>query len=224
MILTAHQPVFLPYLGTFGKIAQADLFCLFDNVQYGQKSYENRTTIKTHSGPLVLTVPVKSKDHFNTLGKDVEICNQAPWRRKHLKSIELAYKKAPYFDYYYPLLTQIECWNTNNLCSLNLNLLYSAIEYLGLKTPIVRASDYPFQGEKSALVLDMCKQLGATKYIFGQNGEGYCDRKAFEDAGIEVEFQHYVCKPYPQLYGEFLPYCSIIDLLFNAGPDARNYL
>ena len=64
MILTAHQPSYLPWLGLISKIMKADLFCYFDCVQYQKKEYDNRNLIKTNSGILKLSVPVESKNHF----------------------------------------------------------------------------------------------------------------------------------------------------------------
>ena len=96
MILTAHQPVYLPWLGLFHKIARADLFCYFDIVQYQRKDYNNRNKIKTSNGALWLSVPVESKGHLDKNVSDILII-QDNWVTKHLKSIELNYKKAPFF-------------------------------------------------------------------------------------------------------------------------------
>ncbi len=100
MILTAHQPVYLPWLGLFHKIALADLFCYFDIVQYQKRDYNNRNQIKTINGKLWLSVPVESKEHFSKNVSKIPII-QNSWVKKHLKSIELAYKKTPYFKHYF---------------------------------------------------------------------------------------------------------------------------
>jgi len=100
MILTAHQPVYLPWLGLFHKIAIADSFCYFDSVQYQTKDWNNRNKLIGPNGAFWLTVPVKSKGHFNKKVGEIKIDNTINWRKKHLKSIELNYKSAPYFNYY----------------------------------------------------------------------------------------------------------------------------
>lgn len=221
MILSAHQPVFMPHCGTFSKITQADLFCIFDGVQFERHGYSNRVKIKTHQGAEWLTVPV---EHGMPLLKDAQIA-QGNWGRKMCRTIELAYQKAPYFDQYFEQLTFIIEASPKKLADLNKIMLQYLLFQLGIKTKIVTASDYHFIGEKSALVLDMCKQLGATRYVFGALGESYADKQSFADAGIELEFQKYQCKPYPQLHGgAFIPGLSIIDLLMNVGPDSSNYL
>lgn len=221
--LTAHQATYLSWLGLFDKIAHADLFCLFDVCQYERKSFENRNIIKTNSGLLMLTVPVESKGHFETKGKDVKICPTG-WARKHLRSIELAYSKAPYYDAYIGGLESILTSNYEYLADLNLEILRWGMKSFGIKTPIVRASDYDFQGVKSGLVLDMCLKLGASEYVFGALGSDYADKEAFAEAGVGIEFQDYNHPVYPQLFGQFAPYVSFIDLLLNCGPNSRRIL
>ena len=106
IILSAHQPVYLPWLGLFHKIALADIFCVFDIVQYQRKDFNNRNKIKTLAGPIWLTVPVKSSGRLNSIITDIEIINDG-WHKKHLKSIELNYKKTPYFEQYFHSLKKI---------------------------------------------------------------------------------------------------------------------
>ena len=153
MILTAHQPVYLPWLGLFHKIAEADLFCYFDIVQYQKKDFNNRNKIKTSSGSHWLSVPVKSKNHLNTLISEAQIVEDG-WRKKHLKSIYLSYKKSPYFEEYYSELEKI-ILNENHdlLTDLNYDLLVFFLNALSINVPIVKASSYSFQGLKSDLVM-----------------------------------------------------------------------
>ena len=221
MILTAHQPGYMPWLGLFEKISRANLFCAFDAVQYERRGWDNRNYIKTHDGPLMLSVPVLAKNHFESRLCDVEIAG-GPWARKHMRSIELAYMQAPYFEQHYAGVGAILDLYAEGgkLCELNLDLLRYFLRALGIQVPIVRASDYNFRGSKSDLVLDMCKALGAKSYIFGGQGEGYADKEAFRAAGIEPIFQHYRHPIYPQLHSEFAPRMSILDLLVNCGPQS----
>lgn len=220
MILTAHQPCYFPWLGFWAKLASADRFVIFDNVQFERHGYSNRVQIKTYQGPQWLTIPV---EHGMPLLKDAQIVGDG-WRRKHLKTIELAYKKAPYFDRYFPAIRGMlegEHDYLESICSASFRFSRAA---LGLADRVTRASIWDFKGEKSALVLDMCKQLGATKYIFGQKGADYADVESFKAAGIEPVFQQYTHPLYPQLHGPFVPGLSIIDLLFNCGPDSLEIL
>jgi len=224
MILTAHQPVYLPWLGLFHKIALADLFCYFDIVQYQRKDYNNRNKIKTSNGELWLSVPVESKNHLNKNVSKILIV-QGNWVKKHLKSIELNYKKTPFFKDYFPELRSILINESkNSLGHLNLKLLEYFMECLSIDTPIVKAGDYSFDGIGSDLVLDMCVRLGADSYIFGEQGKNYADVKAFKEAEIVVEFQNYIHPVYRQMGRDFLPYMSIIDLLFNEGDKSFDML
>ena len=224
MILTAHQPVYLPWLGLFHKIALADLFCYFDIVQYQRKDYNNRNKVKTSNGELWLSVPVESKNHLSKNVSKILIV-QDSWVKKHLKSIELNYKKTPFFKDYFPELQSILINDSkDSLGYLNLKLLEYFMECLKIDTPIVKASDYSFEGIGSDLVLDMCVKLGADNYIFGEQGKNYADVKAFKEAEIVVEFQNYIHPVYRQMGRDFLPYMSIIDLLFNEGDKSYEIL
>jgi len=216
VILTAHQPVYLPWLGLFHKIALADIFCVFDIVQYQRKDFNNRNKIKTSSGDLWLTVPVKSSGRFDCLITDIEIVNNE-WNKKHLKSIELNYKKTPYFDQYYYDLKKILDTPYQYLVDLNFDILVYILNILNIDTKIVKASDYSFVGTKSELVLDMCTQLNADIYIFGEQGKDYADVDAFKSKGVHPYFQSYNHPIYKQMKGEFEPFMSVIDLIFNQG-------
>lgn len=223
MILTAHQPVYLPWLGLFHKIALADMYCVFDIAQYQTKDFNNRNKIKTNAGPIWLTVPVESKNHFDKRIADVRIVNNG-WNRKHLKSIELAYKKAPYFEEYFAPLRDLLAQEFELLTELNTQMLELFLRQLGIAVPIVRATDYDFAGKKSDLVLDMCLELGASDYVFGSQGRNYADVEKFLRAGVKPYFQEYQHPQYRQLHGAFEPYMSVIDLLFNEGSGSLQVL
>ncbi len=225
-VLTAHQVGYLPWLGFFSKIASADLFCSFDSVQYEKNGWINRNQIKTANGPLMLTVPVNGKNHFEKRICEVEIAGGSNWTRKHMRSIELAYRKAPHFDQHFAGVGAIlDLYADGGLLNdLNLDMLRYFLRALGLQVPIVNSSDYEFRGSKSLLLLDMCVQLRATAFIFGGEGERYADKQAFHEAGIQPWFQKYEHPVYPQLHGAFLPNMSALDLLMMCGPDALEIL
>ncbi len=224
MILTAHQPVYLPWLGLFHKIALSDLFCYFDIAQYQRKDFNNRNRIRDKNTEFWLSVPVKSKNHFDKTVGDIEII-QDGWQTKHLKSIQLAYQKTPFFNTYFPKLESIVKEDSqDSLGNLNLSLLKYFMECLDINTPIVKASDYDFHGQKSDLVLDMCLQLNADYYIFGEQGKDYADITRFNSNDIEVYFQDYNHPKYRQTSREFKPYMSVIDLIFNKGLESREIL
>lgn len=224
MILTIHQPAYLPWLGLFHKIALADLFCYFDTVQYETNSFDNRNKIKTHTGGLWLSVPVESKDHFKKGIGEIRISGRG-WQRKHLRSIQFAYQKAPFFKNYFGGLEELLAGQDyTTLSALNLDMLRYLMGALAITTPIVKASDYMFSGTKSDLVLDICRQFKANMHIFGAQGQNYVDADKFRAQGVEPVFQNYRHPVYRQQHGPFLPYMSVIDLLFNEGPASRTIL
>jgi hypothetical protein len=218
------QPNYLPWLGLFARIAQADTFVLFDQVQYQPRDYNNRNRIWTSRGPLWLTVPVLTKGYRDKPISDIHINNTLPWQRKHWRSIEQSYQNAKYWDDYAKDLSLFYTVHYDDLVTVNDAMLQWFLDVLGIKVNYRRASDYHFTGTKSALVLDMCKQLGATTYIFGALGREYADVKAFEQAGIEVRFQDYTHPTYSQFGGPFVSNLSVLDLLMHHGLKAKEIL
>tara|TARA_B100001079_G_C16279809_1_gene455989 strand:- start:49 stop:759 length:711 start_codon:yes stop_codon:yes gene_type:complete len=218
MILTAHQPVYLPWLGLFHKIALAETFVYFDQVQYLPKDWMNRNKIRTKSGSIWLTVPVLRKGYRDLKTSEIEINNSIDWQKKHLRSISLNYKKSPYFENYIPFFEDVYSRKWKFLGELNEYMLKWFLDELGIKVNFLNANDFKFQGEKSSLILNMCKELNASTYIFGMLGKDYADVQEFEKNDIGLIFQNYNHPKYSQLYREFISHMSIIDLLFNHGP------
>jgi hypothetical protein len=224
MILTAHQPVYLPWLGLFHKIALADRFVSFNQVQYQPKDWNNRNKVKTSQDLVWLTVPVNRKGYMEKKICDIEINNQVPWGRKHWGTLLNNYGKAPFFKKYADYFEHIYKLEWNSLVELNESMLQWFLDTLGIDIKVERAGDFDFCGEKSGLVLDMCQKLGAEIYIFGAQGRDYADTAAFDAVGIEARFQEYHHPIYPQQHGEFASHISIVDLLFNCGENSLEIL
>ncbi|MBZ5647596.1 MAG: WbqC family protein [Acidobacteriia bacterium] len=224
VILTAHQPVYLPWLGLFHKIASADTFVSFDEVQYLPRDWNNRNKIKTASGAIWLTVPVLTKGHREKPIREIEINNREPWRRKHWNAISLNYRKAPFFAQYEEFLRSVYQREWQWLWELNEHMLRWFLEVLGINVRFLRASELGLVGAKSDVVLDMCRKLGAKTYIFGALGRDYARVEDFQRAGIEVVFQEYRHPEYSQLHGAFISHLSLLDLLFNCGPKSLEIL
>ena len=224
MILTAHQPVYFPWLGLFHKISLADKFCIFDIVKYQTKDFNNRNKIKTHAGPIWLSVPVESKNHLLKSIKDIKIINNG-WNRKHFRSIYLAYSKAKYFEKYIGGVEEILCRRSfSYLVDLNFATLDYGAKSLGLNIEFTFASEHNFEGLKSDLVLDMCKKMKADDYIFGSQGRSYANIDSFLEHQITPHFQEYLHPVYTQLHGQFEPFMSYLDLLFNMGDSSLTIL
>tara|TARA_Y100000310_G_scaffold155226_1_gene154705 strand:- start:1035 stop:1745 length:711 start_codon:yes stop_codon:yes gene_type:complete len=218
MILTAHQPVYLPWLGLFHKISLAETFVYFDQVQYLPKDWMNRNKIRTKDGSILLTVPVLRKGYRDLKTSEIEINNSTNWQKKHLRSISLNYKKSPYFENYIPFFEDVYSRKWEFLGDLNEYMLKWFLDELGIKVNFLNAKNFKFQGEKSSLILNMCKKLDASTYIFGTLGKDYANVHEFEKNNIKLIFQDYNHPKYSQLYNEFVSHLSVIDLLFNHGP------
>jgi len=223
MILSAHQPAYLPWLGYFEKIQRSDVFIYLDTVQFEKNSFINRNKIKTPQGGQWLTIPVKVKGHTNTTLADTEVDDGQPWRIKHLKSIEMNYRKAPYFAEAYPELERLISIPTNNLADLCWQHLNFWLAEFEIETKVIRSSELKINSKKSDLVLDLCKHFSVENYLSGALGRDYLNENDFVDAGIKVEYQEFIHPAYPQRWGGFEPYMGIVDYWMNCGPGKLNF-
>lgn len=216
MILSAHQPAYLPWLGYFHKIVQADIFVYLDTVQFEKNSFINRNQIKTPQGPLWLTIPVKTKGHMSGSLGDTRIDDSQPWRSKHLKSIEMNYRRASRFEECFPKIEALLALQESNLSDYCFHQLRFWLEELGIvNTRIVPSSKLPIASSKSDLVLELCQHFGAQQYLSGVLGRNYLDAADFSKAGIAVEYQSFKSPVYPQLWGKFIPNLSVLDWWMN---------
>lgn len=217
MILSAHQPAYLPWLGYFDKIAQADVFVYLDTVQFEKNSFINRNQIKTPQGPLWLTIPVKTKGHMSGSLRTMEIDDSQPWRAKHLKSIEMNYRKAARFNECYPKIEELLKTPESNLADYCFHQLRFWLNELKIGTCIVRSSELAMTSSKSDLVLDLCRHFGAERYLSGALGRDYLVEEDFSKDGISIEYQSFRSPVYSQLWGAFIPNLGVLDWWMNAG-------
>jgi len=220
MKIAIHQPNFMPWAGYFYKMANSDVFVILDNVQYEKNAFLNRTMIKTPQGLQWLTVPIKTAGLCRQKIFEAEIQKKEQWQKKYIKAIEMNYKKARYFNYLFPELKNILEKDWQFLSDLNIALIELLRTKLGIKNKLEFASKYNFSGESTDLLINVLKFFEASVYLSGMGGKQYQDESKIKLAGIEVEYSNYVCVEYPQLWGKFIPNLSIIDLLFNCGPES----
>lgn len=217
MRLCILQPSYLPWLGFFDQMHRADTFVYLDDVQFTRRDWRNRNKIRTPNGWSWLTVPVLQKSRFKQLLKDTRIDNSVPWRRKHQEAILSHYAKAPYFDLYFPALESVynKPWDfLLDLCYETLQILQEA---LGIQVSILKASEIGVESAKGEKILALCQTLGASHYLTGDASAEYLSPEAFDEQGIVLEMQNYRHPSYHQRYPDFIPYLSVIDLLFNEG-------
>jgi hypothetical protein len=215
MILSIHQPAYLPWLGYFDKLVRSDVFVFLDNVQFEKNSFINRNRIKTPQGALMLTAPVRSKGHTDSTLKETELDNSQRWKIKHLKSVSLNYRSAPRFNHCYSKLEALYEADDTLLADMCFRQLQFWLRELGVEKKLVRASSLPVTSKKSDLVFDLCRHFEADHYISGALGRDYLEEEKFMNAGIRIEYQDYRHPVYPQLHGEFLPYMGIVDFWMN---------
>ena len=214
------QPGYLPWLGFFDQLHRSDVFVYYDDVQYDKHGWRNRNRIKTQSGPLWLTVPVRHGSEGLPRILDVEIDTRTPWARKHVASIRQAYARAPFLATYMPALEELLHRNWERLVDLDVACTGLMAEWFGLRRRIERSSTLDVGGDRSERLVNICRHLGASRYVSGDSARSYLDVPLFERHGILVEWQQYTHPVYPQLHGGFVSHLSALDLLLNCGDRA----
>jgi len=223
MKVTIHQPEHMPWPGFFHKINMADTYILLDNVQYRKNYFQNRNKIRTANGWNWITVPVKNE--FGKEIKDIAIDNDNKrWKKKYWDSIYFSYKKTPFFLKYSEDIKPIISKEWEYISELNTALILKMLEFLKLGPRVIKASDLGVEGAGSALLLGICKKVGAKTYISGVSGREYLQLNNFKEAGINVIFQEFHHPVYGQLYKPPIPCMSIIDLLFNHGENSMGII
>ncbi len=225
MVIGILQPGYLPWLGFFEQMHHSDVFVLYDDVQYDKNGWRNRNRIKTADGIRWLTVPVQASLSGQALIHQVKIEHNSNWARKHLLSISQSYSKAPFYRDYLPLFEEAYSRQWDHLIDLDLHFIFKLAQALGLDTrKIVRSSTIAIEGDTIGRLIKICRKFGADIFYEGAAGRDYIDTEAFSTAGVTVRFQDYHHPTYRQLHGEFTPYLSVIDLLFNHGPESLSIL
>lgn len=217
MIVAIHQPNFIPWLGYFSKINQSDKFIILDTVdlQIGNaNSITNRTRIKTQQGELWLTIPIRKSE--SKLIHSIQMDNKQPWQKKILKSIQMAYSKAPQFNSIFPIFEELLQQRCELLSELNSKIIVEIATWLDIKTEILIASKMPISSEdKNQRLIDLIKQVDGDIYLSGNGARQYNDEAAYNSNGIQLIYTSYKPNEYPQLHGNFIPGLSILDAMMN---------
>lgn len=225
MIVGIHQPHYLPWLRYIDKIARSDVFVLLDDADYTKNGWQNRNKVKCAQGWMYLTVPVR--DAFGKPILDVQIDGGQRWRDKHLMALRTNYARAPFFGRYFAMFEAVYGRPWDSLVDLNMAILRDVLAAFEIRTRIVRSSELGVPGRRSDRLVDICRRLGATAYLTGDYAAGnHLDCGVFEAQGIELQYQGWRCASYTQQHAGagFVPDLSIVDLLFNEGPDGRGVL
>lgn len=218
MKLAILQPGYLPWLGYFDQMHRVDIFVHATDLQYTRQDWRNRNRIRTRQGWAWLTVPVVSKGQYFAAINEVRINDRVPWARKHLNIIRENYRQAPYYAQYIPFFERAYKRAWDLLLDLDLYLIEFFRDALGISTRMEDIADLELGAvDRNTRLIKVCQKFGASTYLSGAAAKQYIQPERFAEAGISLEFQDYQHPVYPQLHGEFIPYLSIIDLIFNCG-------
>lgn len=230
MIVAAHQPHYLPWLGYLDKVAKADVFVVMDDLQFEVQNYQNRQRLKLSDGPGWLTVPlVHGSQSDRICDKRIAVCESKKqhWQHRHWQTLVVNYARAPFFAEYADELHDVyqQPWRT--LLDLDLHMLDLAMRWLDIRTPIVYSSRLELTGTKTDRLIDMCKKLGARCYLTGSGGSaGYLDAERMGRSGIGVIWQQFAHPMHRQCHPRvgFASHLGFLDLLLNCGPASRDIL
>jgi len=219
------QSNYIPWKGYFDLIAAVDEFIIYDELQFTRRDWRNRNQIKTPQGLKWLSVPVKVKGKYHQAIREVKIDGFA-WAETHWKTLFNFYRRAPYFDEMAEIFEPLyRARSYTHLSVLNRTFIDAICALLGINTKITDTLDYHLIDGKTERLTYLCHQAGATEYISGPTAKGYLDENIFKKYGIKLTYFDYRGYPeYPQLWGEFTHYVSILDLLFNCGYQAPQHM
>jgi|SRR6185312_422301 len=223
--LLVIQSNYIPWKGYFDAINAVDEFILHDDRQYTKNDWRNRNKIKTTKGPEWLSIPVKIKSVHLQRIDEAQVADPQ-WNKSHWQKIQANYSKAPFFKEYKDLFAEMYNTQETYLSKINYHFITSINKLLGITTPIRWSTEFNLTDVgKNERLIDLCHQTGTTDYYSGPAAKNYMNEALFKEAGINVHWLDYSGYPvYSQLHGEFTHELSIIDLIFNEGPNAKNFL
>ena len=219
------QSNYIPWKGYFDLINSVDEFILFDDMQYTRRDWRNRNRIKTPQGVAWLTVPVEVKGRYHQAINET-VVSDPRWRDTHWRTLEHNYARARCFQEYRAAIEELYRGSEETYLSrINHSFLTRIAELLGISTTLTWSSDYGVVEGKTERLVDLCQKAGATDYVSGPSAREYIDPAVFDAANIRLHYMDYSgYREYDQLYPPFEHGVSILDMLFNLGPDAPSYM
>lgn len=217
-MVVIHQPDFLPYLGFFHRLLRSDLYVILDNVQFvhSSRGWTHRDKIKSPQGQKWLTVSVKKAPRSTAINQ-IQLSQGTEWKTDNINLIRESYKFAPHFSEIFPFIEELYAFSSDKLVDFNMESLRMLMKLLGIEIPMIFASQLNPQGHKNELIIDILKKVNASHYLSGVGAKDYFEPESFTSAQLEVVWQKFSHPIYPQIYGDYIPYLSSIDILFNCG-------
>lgn len=219
------QSNYIPWKGYFDIINTVDEFILYDTEQYTRRDWRNRNKIITPNGLLWLTIPVEVKGKYLQRIYETKVSDK-DWNKKHWKTIIANYAKARYFKEYKEYFEELYLNCTEvYLSEINFKFINAINQLLGINTKIRWSMEFDLPEGKNQKLIAICKHCNANIYLSGPAAKDYLDENLFKQYGIKVEWMDYSGYPeYPQLFPPFEHAVSIIDLIFNTGPESTKYM
>lgn len=219
MVVSSHQPNFLPYMGVFYKAAKCDVLVLSDDVQFSKKGMHNWNRIKTPTGEAKLTLPVHA--HHDMALADVPVVDPQYSVDKLVKTIEQNYRKARHYEEGMVILDAMKRESTKanlHMTDINIALIRLIMEQFGITPKVLLAkSDLHLTGHKDERIFNMCEQLHADTYLSGTGAAVYHQPEEYARKNIELVYSEYKPIMYDQMYGPFIENLSVIDYVMNCG-------
>ena len=214
-----HQPDFAPHLGFFDRLLRTDHFILLDNVQFIRRGWQHRDRIKTREGSAWLTLSLQKGDYHQKIS-DVRLAPDERWIIENLALLRQCYAKAPCFDLIYPQVEAIYEAGHERLVDFNMAFLNMALRLFDIEVQMSFASSYPVSSSVSQRLLELVLAVEGDNYLTGAGSGNYLDEALFAQSFVSVSWQDFKHPAYSQLYGNFEPMLSCLDLFFNYGNDA----
>lgn len=219
------QSNYIPWKGYFDMMNMVDTFVIYDDMQYTRRDWRNRNRIKTPNGTQWLSIPVDVKGKFQQRIDETQV-NDPNWNISHWQTLKNVYSKAPYFKSYKEYFEALYLnMSTPFLSEINYRFITAINQLLGIKTELLFSTELNVTGKKTDRLLNICEQLGANSYLSGPAAKTYLVEEKFEEKNIRVAWMDYSgYKEYLQLHTPFEDGVTILDLIFNTGPDAIRYM
>ncbi len=226
-VTSIHQPSYYPWQGLLHKINSSDLFIVMDEVQLQDRGFQHRNLFLNTLGEVhTLTIPIQKKHYREKMLKDILLCTE-PWQKKHANFIYHNYHKHPYFEEVYSQIETLYTKNYTYLFDVLLDTIVFAHNFLDMKTEIRLQSslNYDKSAKKEELIYELLQATDSHHYLSGHGAKFYQKPENFQEKKIQLTYTDYKYKPYSQYKNAaFKPGLCALDLFFNVGKEAKNYI
>jgi hypothetical protein len=225
MKIAISQPTFLPWHGYFGLIDYVDEFVFLENIQFDKRSWQQRNRLRNKNESYYISIPVSTKGKRYQNICDVEIFYEKNLASRILNNIQVNYKNTPYYKNYYYDLSNIFLKENIKLSLLNKELILFFCKILNIKTKISSDLELNINSKKIEYLRDISIKKNATTYITTLGSKDYLkDLFFFPSTSIEIKYFTFSDLKYKQIDDNFISKLSILDLIFNIGPNSLSYI